>query len=152
MLSDIIKLMSRVAKKKEGFTLIELLIVIAIIGILSTIVVVLLSESRNKANDGKIIAQFKSLQSAAESFYVASGNNYGADTTDCSDVGSMFQDNEIKSLVTGTNYPTGTALNCMVDSNAYAVSANLSNGKYFCIDSTGSSYEISSAITGASCQ
>ncbi len=144
--------MHRGAKKKEGFTLIELLVVIAIIGILTTIVVVLLSNSRNKANDAKITSQFKSLQSAAESFYVLNSNNYGADTTDCSDVGSMFQDNEIKSLVTGTNYPAGTTLNCIVDGNAYAVSANLSNGQYFCIDSTGSSYEISSAITGASCQ
>ncbi len=43
-------------RKLKGFTLIELLVVVAIIGILSTVVVVNLSSSQNKARISKVKA------------------------------------------------------------------------------------------------
>ncbi len=56
-------------KRSRGFTLIELLTVIAIIGILSTIVMVSLTTARQKSRDAKRLADIKNIQLSLEQFY-----------------------------------------------------------------------------------
>lgn len=51
--------------KRKGFTLIELLVIIAIIGIISTVAVVNLNSSRDKAKDAELIAIIGQMQKAA---------------------------------------------------------------------------------------
>lgn len=53
----------------KGFTLIELMVVIAIIGILTSIGLVSFSGARAKANDAKRRADLKTLQTALEGYY-----------------------------------------------------------------------------------
>ena len=54
---------------RRGFTLIELLTVIAIIGILASIVLVSLSSARSKARDARRVADIKTLQVALEEYF-----------------------------------------------------------------------------------
>ncbi len=56
-------------KKHRGFTIIELLVVVAIIGILSSIVMVSLSSSKQKSRDAKRVSDIKTLQLALATYY-----------------------------------------------------------------------------------
>jgi len=55
----------------KGFTLIEVLVVIAIIGLLSSVIVIGLGGARSKARDARRIADVRSIQSALEVDYTA---------------------------------------------------------------------------------
>lgn len=61
-------------KKNQGFTLIELLIVIAIIGILSSVILVKLVGGKEKARDAAIMKSANSLMKLAQIDSLATGN------------------------------------------------------------------------------
>ncbi len=65
--------------KKRGFTLIELLVVISIIGLLSSIVLASLQESRQKARDSEVISGIIQLRNAIALYREENNNNYPGD-------------------------------------------------------------------------
>ncbi len=56
-------------KSRSGFTLIEMLVVVAIIGLLSSIILVGLGDVRKDARDTRRIADIRQLQNALEIYY-----------------------------------------------------------------------------------
>ncbi len=63
---------------KKAFTLIELLIVIAIIGLLSTLSIVALNSARARARDARRVADVKQSRTALEMYYNENNTYPGA--------------------------------------------------------------------------
>jgi prepilin-type N-terminal cleavage/methylation domain-containing protein len=63
-------------KTTSAFTLIELLIVIAIIGILASIIFTFLNSARNKSLDAKAKNQLSNMRTQAEIYYDTNSQSY----------------------------------------------------------------------------
>jgi len=59
----------QIVRNNTGFTLIEMLIVVAIIGLLSSVVLVGLGDVRREARDTRRISDLRQIQNALEIFY-----------------------------------------------------------------------------------
>lgn len=134
----------------KGFTIIELLVVIAIIGILSSVVLASVNTARTKALDAKVKTQMATIRTAAENYFSTNGNYGSAVATngDCS-AGVFFTDavTGMKQLTVSLNYPeTENTIVCDSSGTAYAVQDNLSDGLYWCVDSSGNSRASSTAL------
>ncbi len=77
-------------KQNQGFTLIELLIIVAVLGILSTVTLITLTGSTSHARDTRRMSDLKQYQTALETYY-SSNDAYptgtGSITDRCSDLG-----------------------------------------------------------------
>ena len=67
---------------KRAFTLIELLVVIAIIGLLSAVVMTILTSARTASRDTKRIADLKELKTALQLYFESNDNQYPASLSD----------------------------------------------------------------------
>lgn len=75
------------SSKTKGFTLVELLTVIAIIGILGSIVLVSVGNSRNKASDTRVLASIRQMKMILESNYLS--GSYADLTANTNNIASL---------------------------------------------------------------
>lgn len=96
----VIFLKSIFLNKNRAFTLIELLVVVAIIGTLSSVALLIFSDTRTKSRDTAIKAQMREMQSQAEIFAGVYGSYLGAG-------GGGVEDTVLECL--GPNHPNFTS-------------------------------------------
>jgi prepilin-type N-terminal cleavage/methylation domain-containing protein len=141
--------MQNLRKTKKGFTLIEILIVVAIIGILATIVIVSLREASDRGRNTKIVAGVVQVRKIAEDMYLQEATGYeGLCLNDgTGGVGSNIDMQTIEADIG----QFGRSLDCYSEQYHYCVSVELmgENANYFCIDDNGNNIESASTPCAA---
>lgn len=136
--------------KNKGFTLIELLVVIAIIGVLSSVVLASLNNSRSKASDAGIKANLSHLRSTAEIAYANLDSKYGtqAFSSACGAIAvanpatHVFNYSATQSIIDDSvSKNGGTDAKCAAGNTYYVVAVPLksSSSNAWCVDSVGAS-------------
>lgn len=155
----------------RGFTLIELLVVVAIIGILSVVVLVVLSDAKSKGRDAAVKTNLKNAQKKAEAYYYENYNYTGICAPNPKTMPQTIiplvlaagKASGVGSINTvGTSSPaTYNTAKCFFNTSAWAAevpltgSTNPDSGgtpRMLCIDSTGAFKETSGllGVNGAS--
>ncbi len=120
---------------KKGFTLIELLIVIAIIGVLASIVLVSLNTARSKGSDAAIKSSIYGARNQAELYYDSNGQDYSG----VCDAASSDSPAGIADMKTAAETAGGTNVICHDTADGWALEAQLKadNTHWYCIDYKG---------------
>ena len=120
----------------SGFTLVELLVVIAVIGILSTIVINQLNSARLKGADAAAKASFKNIGTASVQYYDVYENYSGF----CSHTGNAAVPSKINQMwlsvgATCSNAASNYRVKVLLRTpNSYSASSG--SDDFLCLDST----------------
>jgi len=109
---------------KRGFTLVELLVVVAVIGILASIVLVSVGGGTTRAKDTRIISDLNMIRTAAEVIRVADGNYV-----------NVVNNSDINTLMADMTAQNATAILRTGNAAGYCVEAKLPGGKWGCVNS-----------------
>ena len=123
-------------KLKRGFTLIELLVVVAIIAVLISIVLVSLTNSKNKGEDAAVKSNLNTTRGISELFYLNNSNSFLptggtplAIRTPCPTYNdgtiNMFSRDKTIADAIAEALKRGTGSACYNSSNAWAVAVTL---------------------------
>jgi prepilin-type N-terminal cleavage/methylation domain-containing protein len=143
--------------KQSGFTLIEMLVVVAVIGILSSVLLTALGPARDKAKDSRITQEVNQVRSIAETLY---DGDYDA----LPDLPGNFIGNEDLEALVNDIRMQGGELNIIKSSRSgareYSAYSKLNTKvgvepdlltQYYCVDSRGRSVFTTTEPTEARC-
>ena len=150
-------------KYSNGFTLLELLVVVAIIGLLTSIVLVSLSNSKNKGADAAVKSNLNTIRNESELFYSNNGNSFlpsGGSVFNiavCPTIynasgSNMFvRDQTILNAILEASKRGSNVAYCYNSSINWAVAVGLRSSATasWCVDSGGNSRQVSSAPASA---
>ncbi len=121
--------------------MVELLIVVAVIGILATILIVSLRQASDRSRNAKIITNVVQVRKIAEQMYAEQLTGYVDLCEDSSTLKSSYDPDLGVLQADIENY--GGVITCYADSESYCVSSTLRTaGRYVCIDDEGNSVEV----------
>lgn len=131
MIKRIFSFKFKILKNQNGFTLVELLIVIAIIGILSTLLTANFIGVRQRSRDSQRKADLRQMQSALE-LYRADSGSYPSAVPNCpagTPTSLMTQDCSTSIYMQKVpKDPTGTSYTYSSNGTTYTIIACLENG------------------------
>ena len=145
-------------KFNKGFTLIELLVVIAIIGILSSVVLASLNTARGKCADAAIKSNLANIRAQAEILY-DTNSNYSGVCTNANVAAQMLAAKTaagvaaaVSNVLTDAGSATLAVCHVAADNSAWAANVPLktSSANSWCVDSAGTSRQITAGFLGAS--
>ena len=118
-----------------GIILAAILPIIAILGILSSVVLVSLNTARQKGQDAQVKSVLSQMRTEAEVNY--GQNNTYSKSRSCSS-GMFASDPSFNTIASSLTVTSKNLLTCFAEGTTYAISAPLSTaGQNYCVDSTG---------------
>lgn len=127
-------------KIRSGFTLLELLIVIAIIGIIVSIVLASVTESRKKAHDAAIQEMAHNARTTVHLFHGSNQQSFaGACTAADGDNSGGYtgtHDDKVAEFITAIDneHPSANSAYCYSDVDDWAMESELNQGGFYCVD------------------
>jgi len=127
--------LTKLIRRKGSFTLIELLLVIAIIGLLASLISVAASQARKKGRDGAIIADLSQVRIEA-AVILNNDDNYN-NLCDASNTLNNANPNLDLIEKETQKYNGNQPVSCFTDGASYCIQTPLATGGFYCLDSIG---------------